>query len=186
MNEVTSPTSAAPVDPLLDGRDALARHAWPEAFELLSQADREGQLSGPDLENLAVAAFFAARADLELDIKERAFKVYVADGNDIRAAYVALDLAHHQYFEGKHLRSLLAGALISDTIVPCMNDRCKGRPPAVFSSRFSGAYRTATRMQPRSSTGRPSVASLAWRSDRRSEAWPSSPVTSTGTVPSRC
>lgn len=101
MNEVTSPTSTPPVDPLQDGRDALARHAWSEAFELLSQADREVQLSGADLEHLAESAFFAAHADIELDIKERAFKAYVADGNDVRAAYLALDLAHHHFFAGK-------------------------------------------------------------------------------------
>ena len=76
MSEVTSPTSARRADPLQAGRDALARHAWQEAFELLSQADREGPLSGADLEALALAAFFAARADLELEVKERAFKAY--------------------------------------------------------------------------------------------------------------
>jgi class 3 adenylate cyclase len=96
VNEVTSPTFAAPASPLQAGRDALARHAWPEAFESLAQADREGQLSGADLEHLAEAAFFAARADIELEIKERAFKAYVAEGDDIRAA---------------RARALLAGAL---------------------------------------------------------------------------
>jgi class 3 adenylate cyclase len=107
MTEVTSPASAAPIDPLQAGREALARHAWGEAFELLSQADREGVLSGADLEHLAEAAFFAARADVELDIKERAFKAYVAGGDEIRAAYLALDLAHHHYFAGKE--SIAAG-----------------------------------------------------------------------------
>ena len=101
MSEVTSPTSAAPADPLQAGRDALARHAWPEAFELLSQADREGTLSGADLEALALASFFAARADLELDVKERAYKAHQAEGSDLRAAYVALDIAREYGYTGK-------------------------------------------------------------------------------------
>lgn len=107
MSEVSSPTSAPVADPLQAGREALARHAWPEAFELLSRADRETQLTGADLENLAEAAFFAAHADIELDIKDRAFKAHLADGNEVRAAYLALDLAHHHFFEGKE--SIAAG-----------------------------------------------------------------------------
>ncbi|HSO28653.1 MAG TPA: adenylate/guanylate cyclase domain-containing protein, partial [Candidatus Sulfomarinibacteraceae bacterium] len=107
MTEVSSPTSAMPVDPLQAGRDALARHAWPEAFERLSEADRAGRLTGADLERLAEAAFFAAHADAELDIKERAFRAHLADGDQIRAAYLALDLAHHHYFAGKE--SIAAG-----------------------------------------------------------------------------
>jgi class 3 adenylate cyclase len=101
MTEVTSPASAA-ADPLQAGLDALARHAWPEAFELLSQADRDGQLSGADLEALALAAFFAAKPDLELDVRERAFKAHLAEGNEVRAAYLAVDLARGYGYAGKH------------------------------------------------------------------------------------
>jgi class 3 adenylate cyclase len=98
MSEVTSPASAAsaapPIaDPLQAGRDALARHAWPEAFDLLSEADRAGPLPGADLEALAFASFFNARADVEIEVKERAFKAYQAEGDEIRAAFLALDLA---------------------------------------------------------------------------------------------
>jgi class 3 adenylate cyclase len=89
-------------DTLRDAREALGRHAWEEAFESFSQADREGDLSGPDLESLAEAAWFTARADLAIDAKERAFKAYDADGDRIRAAYIALHLAqeysHKQQF----------------------------------------------------------------------------------------
>jgi class 3 adenylate cyclase len=101
MSEVTSPTSAAPADPLQDGRDALARHDWRDAFELLSRADSEGSLTGADLEALALAAFFAARADIEVDVKERAFKAYQAEGNDLRAAYLAINLARGYGYAGK-------------------------------------------------------------------------------------
>ncbi|OGO51853.1 MAG: hypothetical protein A2Z32_09470 [Chloroflexi bacterium RBG_16_69_14] len=83
------------------GRDALDRHAWDEAFDRLSQADREGRLSGGDLEALSLAAFFAAHPDLELEVKERAFKAYEAEGNELRAAYLALDIAREYGYAGK-------------------------------------------------------------------------------------
>ena len=56
MSEAVPPIVAAAVDPLDAGRAALARHAWQEAYDQLSQADRDGQLSGADLEALSLAA----------------------------------------------------------------------------------------------------------------------------------
>ncbi|HEX2110554.1 MAG TPA: hypothetical protein VHF67_03280 [Gaiellaceae bacterium] len=38
------------------GRDAFKRHAWPEAYELLTAADAGAELAGDDLERLAEAA----------------------------------------------------------------------------------------------------------------------------------
>ena len=101
MSEATPPTPTAGKDPLEAGRAALARHSWPEAFEQLSLADRDGRLSATDLESLAMAAFFAARADVELDVKERAFKAHEAEGNGLRAAYQALDVARRYGMAGK-------------------------------------------------------------------------------------
>jgi class 3 adenylate cyclase len=101
MSEVIPPT-AAPDDALKAGHEALARHEWPAAFDHLAQADRDGTLSGADLEGLALAAFFAAHGDVELDVKERAFKVYEAEGNEIRAAYPALDVARNYGYSGKY------------------------------------------------------------------------------------
>jgi hypothetical protein len=98
MSEATSPVDDATDDLLQAGRDALGRHEWNEAFERLSAADARGPLSGQDLESLAQAAFFVARADLEREVKERAFKVYEGEGNDLRAAYIALDLARDYAF----------------------------------------------------------------------------------------
>ena len=102
MSEAVPPIVAAAVDPVDAGRAALARHAWQEAYDQLSQADRDGQLSGADLESLSLAAFFAAQGDAELEVKERAFRAYVAEGNDLRAAYLALDVARRHGFAGKH------------------------------------------------------------------------------------
>lgn len=101
MSEVSHQTSAAE-DPLAAGRDALIRHAWQEAFERLTEADREGNLSGADLEALALAAFFGAHAEGELGVKERAFKAHEAEGNDVRAAYLAVDIARAYGYEGKY------------------------------------------------------------------------------------
>ena len=101
MTEASPPTAAAPPDPLQTGRDALARHDWPEAYERLSEADREGPLSGADLEGLAVAAFFAAHGDVELEVRERAFKAHEAEGNELRAAYLAIDVARKYGYVGK-------------------------------------------------------------------------------------
>ncbi|HEY8801272.1 MAG TPA: adenylate/guanylate cyclase domain-containing protein [Candidatus Limnocylindrales bacterium] len=102
MSPRTTPTKAPAPDTARTGREALARHAWPKAFELLSRADREGSLTGPDLEALAEAAFFSAHADAEVEAKERAFKTYLAEENPLRAAYVALDLARRNGMSGKH------------------------------------------------------------------------------------
>jgi class 3 adenylate cyclase len=92
-----SPTA----DPLAAGRAALARHAWQEAFDRLSEADRLGLLGADDLEALASASFFAAKADLELEASERAFARHEADGNQVRAAYLAAAIARTYGHQGK-------------------------------------------------------------------------------------
>ena len=83
------------------GRAALASHAWREAYELLEAAERESPLSGPDLEGFAEAAFFAAKADRETAIKERAYQAYLAGGDPQRAAYVAIDIGRDYSYAGK-------------------------------------------------------------------------------------
>jgi len=100
--------SADPMsDPLRAGRDALERHAWDEAFGLLTRADRESTLGGDDLEALAVAAFFAGHGDDVVELKERAFKAHADAGNDVRAAYTALDVARDY---AMHRKASIAGA----------------------------------------------------------------------------
>ena len=94
-------TPALPADPLAAGRDALARHDWAAAFERLTEADANGGLGGPDLEGLALAAFFAARQDVEVDAKERAYRVYETAGDPVRAAYLAATIARGYAFRGK-------------------------------------------------------------------------------------
>jgi class 3 adenylate cyclase len=102
MSEVSAHPPSAAGDPLAAGREAAARHDWATTLELLTEADRAGVLSADDLEGLALAAFFSARADLELDLKERAYKAHVAEGNTLRAAYIAIDIAREYGYAGKH------------------------------------------------------------------------------------
>ena len=92
---------AAASDLVREARKAIAAHAWQQAYELFTRADREGELSGPDLEALAGAAWFTARADESMEIQERAHKAYLSAGNRVRAAYLALDLARGYAFKGK-------------------------------------------------------------------------------------
>ena len=81
-------------------------------------ADQGGQLSGADLESLALAAFFAARADAALDVKERAFKAYLAEGNDLRAAFLAIDVARTYGFQGKNSIAAAWGSRAAGIIGP--------------------------------------------------------------------
>jgi class 3 adenylate cyclase len=78
---------------LESGREALRRHAWREAFELLTAADQAGGLTAEDLEGLAEAAWWNARVDLCIGARERAFALRLEAGEPRRAALVAMDLA---------------------------------------------------------------------------------------------
>jgi len=104
MVDTPVPSDAAPSDALARGREALARHAWREAYDLLAQADREAGspgLSAGDLEALGEAALFAADRDAATDARERAFAAYLAEPNPVRAAYLALAMGRQHAFEGR-------------------------------------------------------------------------------------
>jgi tetratricopeptide (TPR) repeat protein len=102
MSELVAPTQSEIPKTLRTGREAFARHAWREAFEQLTRADAVTALDGADLESLAIAAFFAGRADLRGEITERAFATYQRAGEVIRAAYVALEIAAGFVLRGKY------------------------------------------------------------------------------------
>jgi class 3 adenylate cyclase len=78
-------------DPIAAAREAAARRAWQEAYELLSGADVT--LSAKDLELLADAAFWSVRLDEALALRERAYKAHLDDGNTLRAGGIAVRLA---------------------------------------------------------------------------------------------
>jgi class 3 adenylate cyclase len=107
MSDSVAAIDVRPADPLAVARDAFERHAWTEAFDAYGEADAAGQLAATDLEAFAVAAFFMARADTGVELKERAFKAWTAAGDQARAAVIALDLGREYAWTGKH--SIAAG-----------------------------------------------------------------------------
>src|SRR3990172_632817 len=87
-----------PVDEVLEaGRDAIRRHAWREAFDLLSAADASAGLSPGDLENLGQAAWWTGRLGECISARERAYAAYVESANHPQAALVAIALAKDYY-----------------------------------------------------------------------------------------
>lgn len=80
------------VDPLEAGREAYARRAWPEAYRLLQEADREGRLEPEDLEALAKSSWWIGYADESIAAFERAYALHLERGNRSMAAMMALTL----------------------------------------------------------------------------------------------
>ena len=78
---------------LEEGREAVRRYAWREAFERLTAADQPGRLTAADLEGLAEASWWNGRVDLCISARERAFALRLEAGEPRRAALVAMDLA---------------------------------------------------------------------------------------------
>ncbi|HEY2803833.1 MAG TPA: adenylate/guanylate cyclase domain-containing protein [Actinomycetota bacterium] len=97
-------------DTLQAGRDALARFAWDDAYEMLAEADRQHPLNGEGLALLADAAWYASQPDAVIEAFERASHVYVEEGDDAAAAMMAVRVAE-QY--GVRQAMPLAGAWIA-------------------------------------------------------------------------
>jgi DNA-binding NarL/FixJ family response regulator len=72
------------------GREALARRAWPEAYERLHAAEN---LAAADLEGLANAAWWLSRFDESIDARQRAYAAYAAAGDEYGAAATAARLS---------------------------------------------------------------------------------------------
>jgi class 3 adenylate cyclase len=79
-------------DHLRAGRDALARHAWDEAFEHLQAADQAGDLNADGLRDLGWAAWWAGHSDVCVDARSRAFDAYLARDEPEEAALDGLNL----------------------------------------------------------------------------------------------
>jgi DNA-binding CsgD family transcriptional regulator len=80
--------SVDPADLVARGRDAQARRAWDEAYELLVTADGAAELAAEDLEDLATVAFMLGREN-DVRLLERAHHAHLATGEEIRAARCA-------------------------------------------------------------------------------------------------
>jgi class 3 adenylate cyclase len=84
-------------DSLQAGRDAADRHAWHEAYELLSPT--ASSLAAEDLERLAEAAYWTGRLDEAIELRERAYTAHAAAGDRQRAALLALAISQDYFMK---------------------------------------------------------------------------------------
>jgi hypothetical protein len=75
------------------GREALARHAWREAYEIMTEADLAGDLGPGDLEVLAQSAWWVGQRDTAGEAWERACTLHARSGDKVAAANAAAQLA---------------------------------------------------------------------------------------------
>lgn len=91
------------------GRDALARGAWSDAYDTLHAVD-PSLLSARDLEGLADATWWLSRFAESLDIRQKAYAAYAAEGDDLGAAGAAARLAIEHFVRDQN--SVGAGFLM--------------------------------------------------------------------------
>jgi class 3 adenylate cyclase len=80
-------------DPVRAGREALDRHAWNEAYEIFTAADRAGTLGGEGLWLLSWAAYWTAHPEETVEALERAYGAYLEEGDRASAAMMAFRVA---------------------------------------------------------------------------------------------
>jgi class 3 adenylate cyclase len=87
------------VSPVVDeapgqrAREALSRHAWREAYEVMAEADLAGELAPDDLEVLAQSAWWVGQQDAASEAWERASTLHARSGDKVAAANAAAQLA---------------------------------------------------------------------------------------------
>lgn len=79
------------------GRAASEHHAWTEAVEAYTTADRESALSPDDLRSLGHARWWSGQPDEATEAFERAFAGYMEAGRPGQAAEVAMELAYRAF-----------------------------------------------------------------------------------------
>jgi class 3 adenylate cyclase len=88
--------------PLERGREALARHAWGEAYDLLRVADAEASLRPAELQLLAQAAWWVGKLPVAIEVRERAYAAAVRAGEFEVAIESAVTLAQYNLFRNAH------------------------------------------------------------------------------------
>ncbi len=83
------------VPELDDAREAIERHDWKEAFEILGAADERSPLPPEWLERYAESAWWNGRLDACIDARERSYAAFLAADEPRSAAVVALRIAHN-------------------------------------------------------------------------------------------
>ena len=87
-------------DPEAAGADALKRHAWREAFDILAAAGASDALSAHGLELLGEAAWWSGEPEKAIDARERSHARYLDEANPQRAGFLALTLARSEFARG--------------------------------------------------------------------------------------
>lgn len=85
---------------IVEGREALERHAWDEAYAVMAAADRAGGLGGEGLELFANAAYWNGRPEETIELLERTYAAYLDEGEHSRAAMMAFRLAEQHGMRG--------------------------------------------------------------------------------------
>lgn len=84
--------------PVERAREALTRHSWREAFDLLSGEDEAGRLAPAELGLLAEAAWWVGRLPVAIDALERGYAAATRAHDNETAAVLALALARDHLF----------------------------------------------------------------------------------------
>jgi class 3 adenylate cyclase len=71
---------------------ALQRHAWRDAYDLLADADARGLLAPLDLETFAQAAWWTGQLPVAIDARERAYAAATKAGDFAAAVIAAINL----------------------------------------------------------------------------------------------
>ena len=87
------------------GRDAFARRAWTEAFELLSAADKASPIDPEDLHRLASAAYLTGKDNESTDAWTRAHQEFLNRNDPEHAARCAYWLAFGLLEHGERARA---------------------------------------------------------------------------------
>lgn len=80
------------LEPVNDARESAARGVWRDAYDAYAGADESG-LSPTDIESFAEAAWWTGRIEEAIELRERAYAIFNAAGDDLGAARVALALS---------------------------------------------------------------------------------------------
>jgi class 3 adenylate cyclase len=94
-------SDAVDTTPLQRGRDALQRHAWGEAFELLRAADGSSALGPQDLELLAEAAWWIGKLPVAIEARERAYAGAIKAHESELAFMIAIYLARDHLYRNE-------------------------------------------------------------------------------------
>jgi DNA-binding CsgD family transcriptional regulator len=133
------------VEELERGRECYARHAWADAWQLLSEADGSGTLGADDLELLATTEYMLGRDDDHIAAMQRAHQAHLDAGEGLRAARSAFWVGMQLSVRGDlgHASGWLARA---QRLIDAHGTDCVERGylllPEAFAAEASGDFET--------------------------------------------